>query len=61
MADQEKYDLQMKLDQKTSMEDWFNEEITHLRQQLAVGQDNLRKTLENEKNTEIYKLTRQVK
>ena len=60
MAVQEKYDLQMKLEQKTSQEAWFNEEITHLRQQLADGQDNLRKTLETEKNTEISKLTRQV-
>ena len=60
MAAQEKYDLQVKLDQKTSMEGWLNEEMTQLRKQLADGQDNLRKTLETEKNSEISKLTRQV-
>ena len=49
----------MKLDQKSSMEDWYNEEITHLKQQ-AEGHEDLKKTLETERHMETSKLTRQV-
>ena len=60
LAEQEKYELQMRLDAKLSMEEWYNEEITHLRNQQAEGHDNLRQTLESEKHMEVSKLTRQV-
>lgn len=60
LAQQEKHTLQVKLDQKCSMEAWYNEEISHLKQQLADRQDSEREMLESEKQQEVSRLNRQV-
>ena len=60
MLEQEKHTIQVKLDQKASMEAWYNEEITHLKQQLADRQSNLRASLEADKLQEANRLNRQV-
>lgn len=52
--------MQLKIDQKSSMEAWYTEEISHLKQQLSDGYDNLKEALEAEKVQEVTKLTRQV-
>lgn len=59
-AEQERHTLLGKLEQKSSMEAWYNEEIGYLKQQLAEGNDNLRETLETEKNMELGRLNRKV-
>ncbi|KAL4228526.1 Protein Spindly [Mactra antiquata] len=59
-AEQERYGIQLKLDQKTSMEEWYNEEISHLKQQLADGHNNLKESLEAERLQEVNKLNRQI-
>jgi uncharacterized protein (DUF2344 family) len=60
LLEQERYTIQVKLEQKASMEAWYNEEISHLKQQLADRQSNLRATLEADKLQEVSRLNRQV-
>lgn len=59
-SEQDRYRLQVKLEQKVSMENWYLEEISHLKQQLSEGQRNLRESLEADKQQEVSKLTRQI-
>lgn len=49
-----------RLEQKVSMESWYTEEISYLKQQLAEKNDNLRESLETEKKMEVGKLNRKV-
>lgn len=60
LAEQEKYELQGKLDQKCSMIEWYTEEMNHLKQQLSEGQDSLREMLESDKQHEVSRLRRQI-
>ncbi|XP_060590958.1 protein Spindly-like [Ruditapes philippinarum] len=60
LLEQERYTIQVKLEQKASMEAWYNEEISHLKQQLADRQSNLRATLEADKLQEVSRLNRQI-
>jgi len=50
----------MKLEQKCSMEKWYNEEIGHLKQEIADRQDHLKETMEMDNQMEVAKLNRQV-
>ncbi|XP_053409120.1 protein Spindly-like isoform X2 [Mercenaria mercenaria] len=60
LIEQERHTIQVKLEQKNSMEAWYNEEISHLKQQLADRNSNLQETLESEKQQEVNRLTRQI-
>ena len=49
-----------KLEQKSSVEAWYKEEIGYLKKQMAEGNDDIRETMEAEKQMEVARLTRKV-
>ena len=58
--DQEVHSLQMRLEQKASLERWYTEEMSSLKQQLSDRHEHDRQSLETEKQQEIAKYIRQV-
>ncbi|XP_067658792.1 protein Spindly-A-like [Haliotis asinina] len=60
VKEQELYSLQLKYDQKASVEKWYNDEIATLKQEMAAQRERISEEIESRHNQEAGQLKKQI-